>query len=197
MGRQGIPDYLVTLRKPGKNPDPITHWSTDRTGKEHDRTDTNERLEVETWQRYASPVWDDLPLEDDPVELQGIECWQRFISAATVWLGIDPNDTLQHRSAREHDDERHICPLQLPVIRRAIQLWTRPNDIVHSPFMGIGSEGYEALRMGRRFVGAELKQSYFQAAVQNLHSASTNAQTDLFAHQSPAKPDASIALGPD
>ena len=154
-------------------------------------------MKVETWQRYASPVWDDLPLEDDPVELQGIECWQRFISAATVWLGIDPNDTLQHRSAREHDDERHICPLQLPVIARALSLWTRPGDIVHSPFMGIGSELYQALRMGRRAVGAELKQSYFQAAVQNLHSASTNAQTDLFAHQSPAKPDASIALGPD
>jgi hypothetical protein len=72
-----------------------------------------------------------------------------------------------------------------------------PNDIVHSPFMGIGSEGYEALRMGRRFVGAELKQSYFEAAVKNLHSASTHAQTDLFAHQAPAKPDASIALGSD
>ena len=62
----------------------------------------------------ASPVWDDLPLEDDPVELQGIECWQRFISAATVWLGIDPNDTLQHRSAREHDDERPVKPSSAP-----------------------------------------------------------------------------------
>ena len=76
---------------------------------------------------------------------------------------------------------RHICPLQLPVIARALSLWTRPNDIVHSPFMGIGSEGYEALRLNRRFIGAELKQSYFAQAVLNLHAASTHAQTDLFA----------------
>ena len=83
------------------------------------------------------------------------------------------------------------------MIARALSLWSRPGDIVHSPFMGIGSEGYEALRMGRRFVGAELKQSYFAQAVQNLHAASTNAQVDLFSSQpSPAaQPAGSPAPG--
>ena len=67
-------------------------------------------------------------------------------------------------SAREHDDEKHICPLQLGVIRRGVMLWTNPGDIVLSPFMGIGSEGYVALEMGRRFIGVELKRSYFAQA---------------------------------
>jgi DNA modification methylase len=126
MSRQGIPDYLVTMRKPGDNPERVTH--------------TNETFPVQMWQRYASPVW----------------------------MDIDPSDTLQHRSAREHDDERHICPLQLQVIRRGLELWTNPNDRVLSPFAGIGSEGHVAREMGRRFIGAELKKSYFDQAAANL-----------------------------
>lgn len=134
MSRQGIPDYVVTMRKPGVNPEPVTH--------------TNESFPVARWQRYASPVWDD----------------------------IDPSDTLQYRSAREHDDERHICPLQLGVIRRCVELWSNPGDVVWSPFMGIGSEGVVSLEMGRRFVGAELKESYFKQACLNL-AASENGGT--------------------
>lgn len=130
MSRQGIPDYLVTMRKPGDNPEPVTH-----TGKDDD-------MPVQMWQQYASPVW----------------------------MDIDQSDTLQHRSAREDDDEKHICPLQLGVIRRGIKLWSNPGDIVLSPFMGIGSEGYVALDMGRKFVGAELKRSYFDQAVKNLQT---------------------------
>lgn len=142
MSRQGIPDYLVTMRKPGDNPEPVTH-----TGKDDD-------MPVGMWQQYASPVW----------------------------MDIDQSDTLQYRSAREHDDEKHICPLQLGVIRRAVKLWTNPGDTVVSPFMGIGSEGYVSLQMGRRFVGAELKRSYFDQAVRNLASVSmgSEAQPDLF-----------------
>jgi DNA modification methylase len=86
-------------------------------------------------------------------------------------MDIDPSDTLQFRSAREHDDERHICPLQLGVIRRALKLWTNEGDTVLSPFTGIGSEGHVALDMGRRFVGAELKRSYFDQARRNLAAA--------------------------
>jgi DNA modification methylase len=78
---------------------------------------------------------------------------------------------LQFRSAREHDDERHICPLQLEVIRRGIELWSNHGDIVLSPFAGIGSEGYVSLEMGRRFIGIELKESYFREASRNLESA--------------------------
>ena len=107
-----------------------------------------------------------------------VDLWQKV--ASPVWMDINPSDTLQFRSAREHDDERHICPLQLDVIRRGVMLWTNPDDIVLSPFMGIGSEGYVALEMGRRFVGAELKASYYQQAAANL-SAATAKTEDLFA----------------
>lgn len=143
MSRQGIPDFLITVRKPGVNPEPVTHTGTD------------DDMPVTMWQRYASPVW----------------------------MDIDPSDTLQYRSAREDDDERHICPLQLEVIRRGIKLWSNPGDAVLSPFAGIGSEGVVALEMGRRFVGHELKQSYYEQAARNLVEASetTTKQPSLFA----------------
>lgn len=139
MSRQGIADYLVTMRKPGENPEPVSH--------------TNESFPVSLWQRYASPVW----------------------------MDIDPQDTLQYRSAREHADERHICPLQLDVIRRAVLLWSNPGDTVFSPFAGIGSEGYVALTEGRRFLGIELKRSYWMQAAKNLEAAKANRPIDLFA----------------
>ena len=138
MSRQGIPDYLVTMRAPGEMVDKVTHEP--------------DQYPVDKWQKVASPVW----------------------------MDIDPSDTLQYRSAREHDDERHICPLQLEVIRRGVLLWTNPDDIVLSPFMGIGSEGYVAIEMGRRFVGVELKASYFKQACANLAGAMAKTK-DLFA----------------
>jgi len=137
MSRQGIPDYLITVRAPGDVEDRV----------KHDRED----YPVDLWQKIASPIWTD----------------------------IDPNDTLQFRSAREHDDERHICPLQLEVIRRGVQLWTNSGDVVLSPFAGIGSEGYVAIELGRRFVGVELKSSYYGQAKKNLRAQAS--QSDLFA----------------
>lgn len=125
MCRQGIPDYLVTFRKPGVNPERVTH--------------TNESFPVAMWQRYASPIWTD----------------------------INPSDTLQFRSVREDEDERHICPLQLKVIRRGIELWTNPDDVVLDPFNGIGSVGYVSLEEGRRHIGIELKDSYYNQSVSN------------------------------
>jgi len=107
-----------------------------------------------------------------------VEMWQRY--ASPVWMDINPSDTLQYMSAREHDDEKHICPLQLDVIRRGVMLWTNPGDIVLSPFMGIGSEGYVSIEMGRRFIGAELKASYFKQAAANLSRATAKTE-DLFA----------------
>jgi DNA modification methylase len=95
-----------------------------------------------------------------------VSMWQQF--ASPVWADINPNNTLQFRSARDNNDERHICPLQLSVIERAIYLWSNPGDLVFSPFAGIGSEGWQAIHMGRRFLGVELKQSYFSAAANNL-----------------------------
>ncbi len=106
-----------------------------------------------------------------------VDKWQKI--ASPIWTDIDPGDTLQYRSAREDDDERHICPLQLEVIRRGVDLWTNPGDVVLSPFAGIGSEGYVAVEMGRRFVGVELKGSYYGQACRNLHAA--DRQSSMFA----------------
>ena len=86
-------------------------------------------------------------------------------------MDIAQSDVLSHRVAREEADERHISPLQLTPIRRCLDLWTNPGDIVFSPFTGIGSAGYVAIEMGRKFVGAELKPSYYRQAVENLRFA--------------------------
>ena len=107
-----------------------------------------------------------------------VDQWQKV--ASPVWMDINPSDTLQYQSAREHDDERHICPLQLEVIRRGVDLWTNPGDVVLSPFAGIGSEGHVSLQMGRKFIGVELKESYYQQAARNLQAA-LRINGDLFA----------------
>lgn len=111
--------------------------------------------------------------EEFPVSL-----WQQI--ASPVWMDINPSDTLQFRSAREHDDERHICPLQLDVIRRGVLLWTNPGDIVLTPFGGIGSEPYVAVEMGRRAVAVELKDSYYRQMVANVAAVKRKTE-DLFA----------------
>lgn len=129
MSRQGIPDFIVTMRKPGDNPERVTH--------------TDESFPCDVWQKYASPVW----------------------------MDINQSDTLQRKSAREDKDEKHICPLQLEVIKRCIELWSNPNDIILDPFAGIGSTPYVALRMGRRGLGIELKESYYEQAVKNCNEA--------------------------
>ena len=113
----------------------------------------------------------------DPAQFP-VSRWQKV--ASPVWMDIDPSDTLQHRSVREHEDERHICPLQLEVIRRGVDLWTNPGEVVLSPFAGIGSEGVVAVEMGRRFVGAELKASYYRQAAANLRAACDGGQRSLF-----------------
>jgi DNA modification methylase len=91
--------------------------------------------------------------------------------ARPIWYGIRESDTLNAAVARENDDERHICPLQLGTIERCVRLWSNPGELVLSPFAGIGSEGYEAVRLGRRYLGVELKQSYYETACSNLHAA--------------------------
>lgn len=151
MSRQGIPDYVVTMRKRGENPEPCDGPLTEFVG-DQDTFENTGNMSIDIWQRYASPVW----------------------------MDINPTNTLQYRSAREHNDERHICPLQLDVIERCIQLWSNPGDTVYSPFMGIGSEGYCALKMGRKFIGCELKESYYNQAVKNLEIASSERQQELF-----------------
>ena len=173
MSRQGIADYLVTMRKPGKSEQRIQHvGQNDPTNPLVQRADDlrERQRSVEVWQRYASPVW----AAKDGIDDEGF-AKLAATDDGTEDGGILPGDTLQFRSARENEDDRHICPLQLSVIRRAIRLWTNPRDVVLSPFMGIGSEGYVALTEGRRFVGAELKKTYFDQAARNLKRAASEA----------------------
>lgn len=142
MCRQGIADYVITMRKPGDNPERISHPDgfTDYIGT--GEIDPEKVYSHQVWRRYASPVW----------------------------MDIKQSNTLNRKDARESDDERHICPLQLDVIERCIALWSNPNDIILDPFAGIGSTAYTALKMGRRTVGVELKESYYEQAVKNLMS---------------------------
>jgi len=97
-----------------------------------------------------------------------LDIWQNY--ASPVWMDIQQTNVLNIQQARESQDEKHICPLQLGVISRALELWTNKGDTVFSPFTGIGSEGHEALRMGRKFVGCELKEAYIQIARKNLEN---------------------------
>lgn len=128
MSRMGLPDYVVTMRKPGDCEERVKH---------------GDDLPVMMWQKYASPIWDD----------------------------INQSRTLNKLPARDENDEKHMCPLQLDVIERCIHLWTNPNDLVFSPFTGIGSEGYCAVKMGRRFIGTELKPAYYDLACMNIDDA--------------------------
>ncbi len=101
--------------------------------------------------------------------------------ARPIWYGIRESDTLQIAEARTDQDERHICPLQLGTIERCVRLWSNPGELILSPFAGIGSEGFEAVRLGRRFLGIELKPSYVAVAAKNLAVAETmQLQGDLF-----------------
>jgi DNA modification methylase len=98
-----------------------------------------------------------------------VEQWQKW--ASPVWMDINQTNVLNGKGAREQQDEKHICPLQLDVILRCLVMWSNKGDTVFSPFTGIGSEGYQSVKMGRRFVGTELKQSYFEQASRNLKMA--------------------------
>lgn len=150
MCRQGLPDYVVTMRKPGDNQERVAHPDgfTDFIGENPPRDGT---FSHKVWQRYASPVW----------------------------MDINPSNTLNKDLAREDKDEKHIAPLQLDVIERCLELWSTSGDLVLSPFAGIGSEGFCSVRKGRRFIGIELKESYFNLAVKYMRSAETSSSKEL------------------
>lgn len=132
MSRVGIPDYLMIFRKPGNHEHPI-HCD----------------ISVDTWQKYASPVW----------------------------MDIDYSKTLNGAKGRDNADEKHICPLQLQTIERAITLWSNKGDRILTPFLGIGSEVYQSIKMGRYGIGFELKESYFAEAIKNCKRAEIEIST--------------------
>jgi DNA modification methylase len=140
--RQGLPDYLLIFRKTPDDEKQSTPIGKDRG-----------MFPVDTWQKWASPVW----------------------------MDINQTDVLNARDARDEKDEKHLCPLQLDLIERSIRLWSNEGETILSPFMGIGSEGWGALKCRRKFVGFELKPSYFGQAVKNLSEMSATAYGgDLF-----------------
>jgi DNA modification methylase len=117
---------------------------------------------------FVKPGENAEPIEHTPEDFP-LDQWQKW--ASPVWEGINQTRVLNVKSARSAEDERHLCPLQLDVIERALVMWSNEGDVVLSPFMGIGSEGYCAVKMGRRFVGIELKQKYFEQACDNIKGA--------------------------
>lgn len=159
MCAQGYPDYIVTMRKPGKNLEPIAHGRRFETyaGDMPEPTERKQndprvnKYSHKVWQRYASPVW------------------------------FDIRQTYTLNSIKSEKDEKHICPLQLDTIERCLEMWSNKGDTVLSPFAGIGSEGYQSLIMERHFIGFELKPEYFHVAVSNMKKALLNkTQLNLF-----------------
>lgn len=142
--RSGLPDYLLTFRTEGENEVPISHNEglTKYCGKNDPGGDGIKRSH-NIWRAYASPVW----------------------------MDIRQTKTLNGRAARSEEDEKHVCPLQLDTIERAILLWSNPGEVVLTPFMGVGSEVYGALVNGRKGIGIELKESYYRQAVANVMGA--------------------------
>jgi len=151
--RQGMADYLIVFRKwvPGLDvfPDPVCGKSEEA--------------------RFDRYVGTDGPHLGVNARQNSINIWQRY--ASPVWFDIQQTNVLNYREARGDDDTKHICPLQLDVIERSVELWSNPGDLVYSPFNGIGSEGYVSLKCNRRYVGAELKAEYVDVAIDNLKRA--------------------------
>lgn len=167
ISRQGIPDYLVMMRKPGDNRKPVQGELKYFVGDE----------DVPNFVEFVRSDGRRVQKPDTDRGGSVIDIWQRY--ASPVWMDINQTNTLQFRSARDSDDERHICPLQLDVVERAMQLWSAEGDVVFTPFLGIGTEAYVAVKMGRKAIGSELKASYFELACRNLKDADKS-QYDLF-----------------
>lgn len=154
MSRAGLPDYLLAFRNAGVNATPISH--------------------PDGLTKYAGS--DEMPDADGIKKSHNI--WRAY--ASPVWMDIRQTKTLNARQAREADDEKHLCPLQIDVIERACVLWSNPGEIVFTPFMGVGSEVYGAVLNGRKAIGVELKTAYYKQAVKNLaHAAEHKEQQDL------------------
>lgn len=153
MSRAGLPQYLLGFRKPGANENPVSHAEglSGFIGTDAPG-DLGQNMSHERWRRYASPVW----------------------------MDVDFTNTLNVKAARDGDDERHVCPMSLDIIERVIELWSSEGETVLDPFSGIGSTGYVSLQKGRRFIGAELKASYYEQAVKNLEEAARVKQHSLF-----------------
>lgn len=186
LSRMGICDHIIHMRKPGDNDEPVsglleTYYGDDMTDEE--------------FTAYADSRWNNSPVDIGKPrtreENKSIHIWQRY---ADVWMDIAQNNVLSHKMARAEHDERHISPLQLTPVRRCIDLWTNPGDIILSPFTGIGTVGYCAIEMDRKFVGAELKASYYRQAVANLREVERKKFDGTLFDQREPEPEDAISL---
>ncbi len=170
--RQGLPEYLVTFRKwddSAEQAPPVMHdymmwkqWAGEG---------------AQFVQRHTDADWDGTAFPKEYYE--ALDIWQQW--ASPVWMDTDMTDVLNADIARTAEDEKHLCPMPLDITERAMRLWSNAGDVVLSPFMGIGSEGVVAMRAGRRYIGVELKDSYFRQACRNISGAeSVTAYGDLF-----------------
>lgn len=184
MSGQALADYMVMFRKPGENAEPIDGMfdrfigaDPSPDGKNDPRGPHGIDISREAYDRHAAETIADgrKPWSFD--QWVSVLVWQRY--ASPVWMDINQTRTLQYRGGRDANDEAHISPLQLDVIERCIDLWSNPGDVVFTPFMGIGSEVYAAVEMGRKGIGIELKPSYFKQAVKNIENMG-NVQSDAF-----------------
>lgn len=162
MSRVGIPDYVLIFRKDGERLNPVEC-----------------KLSVQDWQHYASPIWEFNDITEEMEMILNLTTKERYESlpksirnkySTPIWMDIDYGNTLNFKSGREKEDEKHICPLQLDTIERLITLYSNENDTVFSPFGGIGSEPYQSIKMKRKAIAIELKKSYFDLMVKNIQS---------------------------
>lgn len=178
MNRIGMPDYMLMFRAPGENPDRVEHCAPG---------DTKEAVKIaKAWlkemhrQGLASETPSDEALADLILHAEfDVYEWQKL--ASPVWMDINQGKVLNGwRGAKAENDEKHVCPLQLDVIERCLRLYSKPGDVVLDPFNGIGSTGYQAIKMFRRYLGFELKPEYAALAGRNLADAEATIG-DLFA----------------
>ena len=161
----GLPEYCTIFRK----------WEGDQDEWTPVNNKNADNFPLDTWQQWASPVWN--------VEKKDIEHYEEVLRGFTqqTWMDIKRTDVLNNREGTDLGDEKHIAPLQLSVIRRCVQMWSNVGETVFTPFLGIGSEIYESVKLGRKGIGIELKDKYYETAVKNVNKAvSTQLQTSLF-----------------
>lgn len=166
VSRQGMADYLLVFRK----------WSPEMNGlnsvKPINRGQKNVRFKRDEY------IGAELPAKSIDARGDSIYVWQKY--ASPVWFDVKQTEVLNGRIAKETDSESHICPLQLDVIARCVDLWSNPDDVVLDPFNGVSSTGHQSIKMGRKYVGIELKRSYYQTSIKYLQESESAHQDELF-----------------
>ena len=165
VSRPALADYLLIFKKRGTNAVPVKPETT-----------------RDEWIEYARPLWRESGDTSDVALTEGLRNMYEGGEPMPLWRGIKETDTLNTDAAKSEQDERHVCPLQLPLIERCLKLWSNKGETVLSPFMGVGSEGYKSLMLYRKFIGIELNPRYYNVAAKNLARAveTRGAQQSLF-----------------